>query len=332
MKRKCIAVDVLSGDFGSSVILPATFDYLKSHSKFDVLLVGDETQIIPKIPKTLNHRISIIHCIEVVGMDEKPTDALRKRKTSSLFKTVQAVSDAHADACVSAGNTGALMAISKVLLGMMEGISRPAILGQIPSLTGKSFMLDMGGNVDCDANQLHEFASLGSLLVQLLDNQPYPRVALLNNGAEEIKGNTQVKTAADLLRADSSLNYIGFLEGNDLFQSIADVIVCDGFVGNVALKSSEGVANFITQRVSREIKSSYLLAPLLAVFYFLFRRVAKTIDPRQFNGALFLGLQSLVVKSHGHADRLAFYHALLYAGSLVEFDIIARMQAKLEHT
>lgn len=310
----------MSGDQGPHVTLPAALDFLQQQPDCHLLLVGDQSVVTPwldadpRYPK-LRESISTLHAESVVSMGEKPSVALRKRKDSSLYKAVDAVATGAAEACVSAGNTGALMAISRYRLGMHPGIDRPAIATVLPTRTGHCYMLDLGANVDCSAAHLLQFAQMGAVLAETLDQNGAPKIALLNVGEEEIKGNEQVKLASRLIQEQSQLNYIGYIEGNDIYAGKADVVVCDGFVGNIALKSSEGVARFIQSSLVAEFEKSLYRKLLGLLMRPVLKDLQDVIDPSRHNGASLLGLQGIVVKSHGAANRTCFRHAIEQAHS-----------------
>jgi len=306
-----VAIDAMSGDGGTSVIIEAVRSVLSSRDDVNLILVGDPGHIASCIgDKPLPEgRHSIVPAAEVVTMDDSAAIALRSKKKSSMRLAINLVKEGAADACVSSGNTGALMAISKFVLKTVKGIDRPAIAAIIPAINGHTHMLDLGANVDSSATNLYQFALMGSILAEAVDGIELPRVGLLNIGSEDIKGNEQVKLAAPLL-SNSSLNYIGFVEGNDIYTDKVDVVVCDGFVGNVSLKTSEGVARMVSHYLKEEFKRSranrligLLAKPVLKAF-------GNRIDPRRYNGASLLGLQGVVVKSHGSADSLAFANAI----------------------
>lgn len=326
MAVSTIAIDVMSGDLGPRVIIPAIIEFLAKKKDVFVRLIGDGNVIRPLLDQNAPHdRIQIIQSNEVIAMDESPIAAMRHKKQSSMHLAVQQIKDQQAQACISAGNTGALMAISKHKLGMIEGIDRPAICGALPTLYGHSYLLDMGANVDCDAEHLLQFALMASVMVAIAKGKKSPTVALLNNGEEDSKGNSQVKKAAALLSNHPKLNYIGYIEGHDLFTAAADIIVCDGFVGNIALKTSEGVASYIMQKIRQEIHADFFTWLLSFFARPALYRVKKSIDPRCFNGASLLGVQGVVVKSHGHADQKAFYHALMQTYRLMQSDMTQRL-------
>lgn len=307
-----IALDAMGGDHGPSVVVPAALDILRRNAGVRLILVGDEPIIKGEIDRhqgAVNGRCVVHPASQAVAMDESPSQALRLKKDSSMRVAINLVKDGTADACISAGNTGALMATARYVLKTLPGIDRPAIITTIPSIGGYTHMLDLGANVDCSAEHLFQFAVMGSVLAEALDNTDRPRIGLLNIGEEEIKGNDQVKQAARVL-AGSDLNYCGYVEGDDIFKGKVDVVVCDGFVGNVALKSSEGVASIIAHYMREEFRRNVFTKMAGLVALPVLRRLNKRIDPRQFNGASLLGLRGIVLKSHGGADRLAFRHAI----------------------
>ncbi|MCG5525225.1 phosphate acyltransferase PlsX [Ectothiorhodospira haloalkaliphila] len=310
-----IALDAMGGDHGPHVVVPAALKALAEFSDIHLILVGDKARLekeLAAVGKAPSDRLRIHHAAQVVGMDEPPTQALRNKKDSSMRVAINLVKHQQADACVSAGNTGALMATARYVLKTLPGIDRPAIITAIPAIKGHTHMLDLGANVDCSASHLYQFAVMGSELASAVDNVSNPRVGLLNIGEEDIKGNDQVKEAAHMLE-QSHLNYIGFVEGNDIYCGDVDVVVCDGFVGNVALKTSEGVARMVSHYMRAEFKRGLLsrLAALVAMP--VLRKFRGRIDPRAYNGASLLGLQGVVIKSHGGADAVAFENAIRIA-------------------
>ncbi|TVR60598.1 MAG: phosphate acyltransferase PlsX [Candidatus Competibacteraceae bacterium] len=330
-KPHTIALDGMGGDAGPDVVVPAALRVLHDGGKnLRLILVGQEDVLSAKLRelKARNHpQIVIRHASQLVNMDEPPAQALRVKKDSSMRVAINLVKQGEADACVSAGNTGALMATSRFVLKTLSGIDRPAICTTLPSVRGHTRVLDLGGNVDSKAEHLLEFAAMGSVLAEV-NGVERPRVGLLNIGEENIKGNEQVKNAARLLAA-SDLNYIGFVEGDGIYLDDVDVVVCDGFVGNVALKSSEGVAKLIRHYMTQEFKRNLLtrLAGLIALpVLSAFRR---RIDPRHYNGASLLGLRGTVVKSHGGADALAFANAIRVAILEVEQGVPQRIDNHL---
>jgi len=311
-----IALDAMGGDHGPEVVVPAALEVLKRHESVRLILVGDEAVVRSHLEKRgakADERLTLHHASQTVGMDELPSQALRLKKDSSMRVAINLVKEGLADACVSAGNTGALMATARYVLKTLPGVDRPAITFALPGRGGYTRLLDLGANIDCTAEHLFQFAVMGSVLAEAVDNRPRPRVALLNIGHEEIKGNEQIKQAAQMLSA-SGLNYVGFVEGDGIFKGKADVIVCDGFVGNVALKTSEGVASIIVEFAREEFGRNIFtkiaggLAGLIALP--VLRRLKRRIDPRQYNGGSLLGLRGIVLKSHGSADAFQFARAI----------------------
>ncbi len=325
-----IALDVMSGDAGGNATIPAALDTLKRHANINLLLLGDETEIAQKLTGDFDaRRIEIQHTSQVVTMDDSLALALRGKRDSSMRQSINAVKQGKADACVSAGNTGALMATAHYVLKTLPGIDRPAISTSIPAIQGHTHMLDLGANVNSTAEHLFQFAVMGSVLANAVDNIKSPRIGLLNIGAEAIKGNDQVKEASRMLK-NSGLNYCGFVEGDGIFSDAADVVVCDGFVGNVSLKSSEGVARMISHYMREEFSKNVFnkLAGLIAMP--VLKAFKQRIDPRQYNGASLLGLQGIVVKSHGSADAFSFQRAIEIAILEVAKDIPNRIDSQLE--
>ncbi|PIE00397.1 MAG: phosphate acyltransferase [Thiothrix nivea] len=308
-----IALDAMGGDHGLKVVVPAALEALKQYDDIALTLVGDEAQVRAALDEqgagATGSRLSIQHASQVVGMDESPALALKKKKDSSMRVAIDLVKEDRADAVVSAGNTGALMATSRFVLRMLPGVDRPALCTAMPTRHGYTHMLDLGANVDSAAEHLYQFALMGSELARAIDNIANPTVGLLNIGEEAIKGNEQVKAANALLK-DSHLNYIGYVEGDGIYLGQVDVIVCDGFVGNVALKTSEGLAKMISDRLKAGFNRNVFsrLAGLVALP--VLNRFRAEFDPRRYNGASLLGLQGIAVKSHGGADSLAFANAI----------------------
>lgn len=320
-----IALDAMGGDHGPQVVVPAAVDFLRNDSEVRLILVGREEAIRPHLGGAeLDERLSIHPASEVVEMHDLPSKALRGKKDSSMRVALNLVHQGVADACVSAGNTGALMAIARFVLKMLPNIDRPAIITALPSIEGHTWMLDLGANVDCSAEHLFQFAVMGSELVASVDDVKSPRIGLLNIGQEEIKGNEQVKGAHELLEG-SSLNYVGYVEGDDVYRGGTDVVVCDGFVGNVALKSSEGVAKLVSHHLKKGFQRNLLTRLVALAAMPVLRRFRNTIDPRRYNGASLLGLRGIVIKSHGGADILAFENAIRIAKRAVITNVPARI-------
>jgi len=327
-----IALDAMGGDHGPGVVVPAALDCVERHPELKLILVGDESALRSNLGGALERwqgRISLRHASEVVEMHELPSKAMRGKKDSSMRVAINLVKEGVASACVSAGNTGALMAIAKFVLKTIPGIDRPAIIATLPSKSGHTYVLDLGANVDCTAEHLYQFAIMGHELVRAVEDNPAPRLGLLNVGEEEIKGNEQVKQAAKLLSGDSHVNFIGYVEGNDLFSENVDIIVTDGFVGNVALKTSEGLAKMIGRSLKMEFERNLYtkLAGLIAMP--VLKAFKQQYDPRHYNGASLLGLTGIVIKSHGNADRLAFANAIQIAIKEVEKSVPTRIGERL---
>ncbi|MEW6445883.1 MAG: phosphate acyltransferase PlsX [Pseudomonadota bacterium] len=327
-----LALDAMGGDHAPGIVLDAAVEALRRHPRLHLILVGQEGLLRDELARrhALNHdRLSVRHATEVVAMDESPALALRGKKDSSMRVSIDLVREGTAQACISAGNTGALMATAKFVLKTLPGIDRPAICTMIPTASGHTHMLDLGANVECSAEHLLQFAVMGSVLAAAVDKNPNPRVGLLNVGAEAIKGNDTVKAAARLLES-SPINYIGFVEGDDIYKGSADVVVCDGFVGNVALKASEGVAKMIGNHL-REAFARNLFTKLAALVSLpVLHSLKKRFDPRRYNGASLLGLQGIVIKSHGGADAFSFGHAIDTALHEVEQAVPSRIDSQLE--
>jgi glycerol-3-phosphate acyltransferase PlsX len=326
-----VAVDCMGGDHGPRVTLEACRRFLEQHPDAQLLLVG--------LPDALSHfshpRARVVAATEVVAMDDPVEVALRRKKNSSMRVAIEQVRDGHAQAAVSAGNTGALMAIARYVLKTLDGIDRPAIAGRMPNFRGGgTTMLDLGANVDCTPEHLFQFAVMGSALVSVLDDKESPSVGLLNIGEEAIKGNEVIKKTAELLRSAANsgdLNFFGNVEGNDIYQGTVDLIVCDGFVGNVALKASEGLA----QKISATLKNAFtrsILTRLAAICaYPVLSEFKNQVDHRRYNGAALLGLNGVVFKSHGSADELAFETALNRAYDAAHHNLLDRVRSRIAH-
>lgn len=331
-KNPIIALDAMGGDFGPQVVVPAAARLLKERPDSHLILVGDQAQLEQQVQKAglqLGDRLEIQHASEVVAMDESPAQALRKKKDSSMRVAINLVHEGRAQAAVSAGNTGALMATGKFVLKTLPGIDRPAIMTTIPSIAGHTHMLDLGANVDCTADNLFQFAVMGAITATAVDNLENPRVGLLNVGSEAMKGNAQVKEADRLLQ-NGSLNYIGFVEGDDIYKGTVDVVVCDGFVGNISLKTSEGVAKMITHFMKQEFKRNLLTRLIGLLALPVLKAFRKRVDPRMYNGASLLGLQDIVIKSHGGADAFSFANAIKIAILEVEKRVPQSIDKHLE--
>ena len=331
----CVAIDAMGGDHGLSVTIAASLDFLSRHPAHRIVLVGDEERIRASVRAqggsldAYDTRLSLVHTDEMVAMDDPPAVALKAKRRSSMRMAVEQVSDGRAQAAVSAGNTGALMAISRYVLKTIEGIDRPAIATSLPNRTGGStLMLDLGANVECSAEHLLQFALMGSALVSSLHGAERPSIGLLNVGEEIIKGNETVKQAGELLR-ESGLNFIGNVEGNDIFKGTAEVIVCDGFVGNVALKTSEGLAQMLGGFLKEEFTRSWATRAGALIARPVLKRVSRRVDHRRYNGAALLGLRGIVFKSHGSADAFAFRHAIERAADAASHGLNRRIEESL---
>ena len=308
-----LAIDAMGGDHGVIVTVPACCDFLAKHADVKMALVGDPEllkQALSQFPKAPMERIQIIAASEVVLMDDPIEIALRRKKDSSMRVAIELVKEGKAEAIISSGNTGALMAISRYILKTLDGVDRPAIATAIPNELGLgTTMLDLGANADCEPMHLLQFAQMANVMVQVMDGIPNPSIGLLNIGEEVIKGNEVVKQAGELLRA-SNLNFYGNVEGNDIFKGTTDIVVCDGFVGNVVLKASEGLAKMMSSLIRQEFNRSWLTKLMAACAMVPLLRVRKRVDHRRYNGAVLLGLRGCVIKSHGSADRFGFGFAL----------------------
>jgi len=307
-----IAIDAMGGDIGPEVTVAAAARVLKQHHEVKLILVGLEDKIrheLSRLNLSESDRLIVKNASEIVAMDEAPALALRKKKDSSMRVAINLVQEGVASAAVSAGNTGALMATAKFVLKTLTGIDRPAIMTTLPNMTGHTHMMDLGANVDSSAENLFQFAVMGSVTASAVDNVDNPRVGLLNIGSEAMKGNAQVKAAEPLLH-NSNLNYIGFVEGDDIFNGSVDVVVCDGFVGNVSLKSSEGVAKMFGQFIREEFNRNILTKIIGLIALPVLTAFKKRVDHRRYNGASLLGLKQIVIKSHGGADEYAFSKAI----------------------
>ncbi|GHF93186.1 phosphate acyltransferase PlsX [Thalassotalea marina] len=330
-----IAIDVMGGDLGPLVTLPAALRAINKSASLKLILCGDQSSISKFLQdkQQLDHpRISIEPTTDVVSMDEKPSVALRNKKNSSMRRALDLVQAGQADACVSAGNTGALFATAHFVLKTLPGVERPALISSLPTHDKNKhvFMLDLGANVFCDSNVLYQFGVMGSVMAEQVDAIERPRVALLNMGEEDIKGSDHIKMAATHLAENPEVNYIGFIEGNDIFTNKADVIVCDGFVGNVALKTCEGVARLVYKRM-KEVLSRHFFARIFGrILYPSLKKLFKPLNPDQYNGASLIGLRGIVIKSHGNAGISAFTNAIFEAAKEVERQVPEKITKKLE--
>ncbi|WP_416423144.1 phosphate acyltransferase PlsX [Pseudomonas sp. App30] len=333
MSAQVIAIDAMGGDFGPRNIVQASLACLSATPSLYLTLVGHPLlleELIASQPGVDRARLQIAAASEVIGMDERPSQALRGKPDSSMRVALELLRDGKVQACVSAGNTGALMALSRHVLKTLPGVDRPAMVAAIPTQTGSCQLLDLGANVDCSAEHLFQFAVMGSVAAEAL-GVVRPRVALLNVGTEDIKGNQQVKLAASLLQGARGLNYIGFIEGDGVYRGEADVVVCDGFVGNVLLKSSEGLATMISGRIEALFRHNLLSRAVGALAMPLLKRLQADLAPARHNGASFLGLQGIVVKSHGSAGVQGFQSAISRALTEIQENLPQRLHGQLEN-
>ncbi len=322
----------MGGDHGPQVTVPAAKKALEAYPDLELVLVGLEDELNRQVQQHSlqgEKRLRVHHASEIVAMDESPAIALKKKKDSSMRVAINLVKQGEVDACISAGNTGALMATSKFVLKTIPGIDRPAICTSLPTVTGHTHMLDLGANIDCSAEHLLQFALMGSVLAESVDENPQPSIGLLNIGSEAIKGNEVVKQASKLIE-QTSLNYAGFIEGDDIYTGKVDVVVSDGFVGNVSLKTAEGLASLVNTVLKSEFKRNLFtkLAALIALP--VLNRVRHTLDPRQYNGASLLGLNGIVIKSHGSADIDSFSNAIKIASIEIDKSVPARIGKEIQ--
>jgi phosphate acyltransferase len=327
-----IVIDAMGGDHGPHVTVPAALSALKQDDGLNIVLVGLQDAIEAELKAhkaSTGPRLRIHHASEVVLMSESPQSALKNKKNSSMRVAINLVKSGEGSACVSAGNTGALMATARFVLKTLPGIDRPAIASKLPSEKGNTYMLDLGANTDSTAEQLLQFAIMGAMLVSCVEHKSNPTVGLLNIGSEDIKGSEVVKQTAELLRA-SHLNFYGNVEGDDIFKGTVDVVVCDGFVGNVSLKTTEGLAHMMGKFLTQEFKRNWLTKIMALGAMPVLKAFKKRLDPRLYNGASFLGLRGIVVKSHGGADSIAFNHAIHVAIEEARSGVLQRITKQLE--
>lgn len=331
-----LSIDCMGGDHGPSVTVPAAVSFLAAEAGANLILVGKSEAIQAELQKlrASNHpRLSVVNASEVVTMDDPLEVALRRKKDSSMRVAINLIKDGRAQACVSAGNTGALMAVSRYVLKTLPGVDRPAICTILPNQKdGPTYMLDLGANVDCEPQHLHQFALMGSALVSAMEGKAKPTVGLLNIGEEDIKGNDLVKRTAQLLRADHErgiLNFYGNVEGNDIFEGTTDIVVCDGFVGNVVLKASEGVGRFVKNALTIEFKRNPLNMLGALIARGAIKAFSRRMNPSRYNGASLLGLRGLVFKSHGGEDAYGYEFAIRRAYEAVHHDVLSRISKSI---
>ncbi len=335
-----LALDVMGGDQGPLITIPSAIMAIKNLPNLHLILCGDETLITTELARlniseqnlSEHKQLSIFVTTEVVAMDEKPAFALRTKKNSSMRKALDLVHEGKAQACVSAGNTGALFSMAHFVLKTLPGVDRPALISSLPTHDDDKhvFMLDLGANVFCDSHVLYQFGVMGSVMAQQVDGISRPRIALLNMGEEAIKGSDHIKQAALELSENKNINYIGFIEGSDIFSNKADVIVCDGFVGNVALKTCEGVARLVYKKSQTLFNQNILVKLFTFIIKPSLKKLFKSMNPDQYNGASLIGLRGIVVKSHGNANSRAFYSAIIEAVKEVERQVPEKINNSLE--
>jgi len=330
----------MGGDQGPLITIPSAIMAIKHLPNLHLILCGDEKIITTELARlniseqnlSEHEQLSIFATTEVVAMDEKPAFALRTKKNSSMRKALDLVHEGKAQACVSAGNTGALFSMAHFVLKTLPGVDRPALISSLPTHDDDKhvFMLDLGANVFCDSHVLYQFGVMGSVMAQQVDGISCPRIALLNMGEEAIKGSDHIKQAALELSENKNINYIGFIEGSDIFSNKADVIVCDGFVGNVALKTCEGVARLVYKKSQTLFNQNILVKLLTFIIKPSLKKLFKSMNPDQYNGASLIGLRGIVVKSHGNANSRAFYSAIIEAVKEVERQVPEKINNSLE--
>ena len=326
----------MGGDHGPSVTIPAAISFVKREPQAELILVGLESVLRAELKKCKaedHPRLSVVHASEVVAMDDPIEIALRRKKDSSMRVAVELVKDGKAEACVSAGNTGALMAVSRYVLKTMPGVDRPAICSILPNQNGKpTYMLDLGANVDCEPHHLHQFAIMGSVLVTAMEGIERPTIGLLNVGTEDIKGNEVVKATSKLLQDDKErglLNFHGNVEGNDIFKGTTDLVVCDGFVGNVTLKAVEGLGRFVKHTLTTEFKRNPLTMLGALIGRGALKNFSNLFTPSRYNGASLLGLRGLVFKSHGGADAYSFEWAIKRSFDAAKYNVLEHLSEKI---
>ncbi len=323
-----VAVDVMGGDFGPKPIIEGVVEALKEKN-FEPILVGDENEIKRLLPENLHKRVSFINSDDYIKMDEHATDALRRRE-SSIYKAIDLVRNKEADAVVSAGHSGATMSLATLRIGRIKGIKRPAIATFMPTIQKRhSIVLDVGANVDSDSENLYQFALMGEIYAKEVLDRANPKVALLSNGEEDVKGNAVTKECFEKLKGNPS--FIGNVEGNDIFKGKADVVVCDGFVGNIVLKTSEGVADTIVTLIKEEVRKSGLISKVGALLMRrVFKALKKSIDYAEYGGAPLLGVNGCVIISHGKSNSKAIKNAIFQAVNYIEADITSKIETKLK--
>lgn len=334
MRNLTISLDMMGGDYGPRSTIPAALAAVEQFPQLHLILCGNSQYLQTELNKrnVSNHpQLTIEHCEQVVNMDEKPAGALRSKKNSSMRKALDLVHSGQSCACVSSGNTGALLAMAHYVLKMLPGLERPALISTLPTNGPRPvYLLDLGANVTCDSEVLFQFAVMGSVMAEQVEQIDKPRIALLNMGEEAIKGSDQIKHASQLLTDASEINYVGYIEGSDIFSGKADVIVCDGFVGNVALKTCEGIANLIIGKLKAALHKNLINRLLGLLLMPALKKLYKRVNPDHYNGASLIGLGGIVVKSHGNASDVAFLNAIKEAVREVERQVPDKIKDKLE--
>ncbi|GAP75759.1 MULTISPECIES: phosphate acyltransferase PlsX [Pseudoalteromonas] len=331
-----IALDMMGGDYGPRSSIPAAVEAVHLHPTLTLILCGNEQLLQEQLSQldALQHpRLKIQHCTQIVTNADEPASALRNKKDASMRIALDLVKQGKAQACVSSGNTGALFAMAHYVLKMLPGIKRPALISSVPTETKKPvYLLDLGANVHCDAHTLYQFGIMGSVVARESQDIEHPRVSLLNIGSEDIKGHEGIKEAAQMMQKNPALNYTGYSEGSDIFSGKSDVIVCEGFVGNVALKTCEGIAKLIMHKMTRALKKHLLYRGLALILMPVIKKIYKKVNPDQYNGASLVGLRGIVVKSHGNASASAFLAAINEAVREVQRQLPEKIQtAFAEH-
>ncbi|TMP88643.1 phosphate acyltransferase PlsX [Pseudoalteromonas ruthenica] len=331
-----IALDMMGGDYGPRSSIPAAVEAVHLHPTLTLILCGNEQLLQEQLSQldALQHpRLKIQHCTQIVTNADEPASALRNKKDASMRVALDLVKQGKAQACVSSGNTGALFAMAHYVLKMLPGIKRPALISSVPTETKKPvYLLDLGANVHCDAHTLYQFGIMGSVVARESQDIEHPRVSLLNIGSEDIKGHEGIKEAAQMMQKNPALNYTGYSEGSDIFSGKSDVIVCEGFVGNVALKTCEGIAKLIMHKMTRALKKHLLYRGLALILMPVIKKIYKKVNPDQYNGASLVGLRGIVVKSHGNASASAFLAAINEAVREVQRQLPEKIQtAFAEH-
>lgn len=334
MEKITISIDAMGGDHGPKVTVPAAFCLLEKYPNIELILVGNQDVLniaVAPYDILLKKRITVQHASEEILMNELPSRALRTKKDSSMRVAINLVRNGIAQACISAGNTGALVATARFVLKTLPGIDRPAIVGYFPTRTPNknTSILDLGANVDTSPDYLCQLAIMGTVMSRVIDDIPYPKVALLNIGSEEIKGNEQIKLASQLLLRNKNINYVGYVEGDDLFKGEVDVVVCDGFIGNIVLKTIEGVLKLVTFYAKRNTSRNFFTKLTALLAFPMLRKLQKDIDPGKYNGAALIGLPGIIIKSHGSANVAAFVCALENAIIEVERNVPQKIRDEL---